>query len=191
MPVTSQLSAANPGTTIAGHFNQIAHAYQPYWGDALLPASRQLVDSLPLTGARSVLEIGAGCGALYPTLAAAAPHARIVLTDPAGGMLRLAPTAAARARATADQLPFRDGSFDAAILAFVLQYIPDARHTLREVRRVLRPGGYAGIADWGAVAQSLAEQQWLAALDAADAPQVNRWRPTTRRRTRARSCASS
>jgi ubiquinone/menaquinone biosynthesis C-methylase UbiE len=172
--VTDPPNIADPGTTIAAHFTQIARAYQRYWSHALLPASQQLVDSLPLAKARSVLEVGAGVGALYPTLAAAAPHARIVLTDPAGGMLRLAPTAAGRARATADQLPFRDGSFDAAILAFVLQYLPDARHTLSEVRRLLRPGGHVGIVGWGTMAESVADQRWLAALDAAGAPQANR-----------------
>ena len=175
MTVTDPPNIADTGTTIAAHFTQIARSYQRYWSHALLPASRQLVDSLPLAKARSVLEAGAGVGALYPTLAAAAPHARIVLTDPAGGMLRLAPTAAGRARATADQLPFRDGSFDAAILAFMLQYLPDARHfSLREVRRLLRPGGHVGIAGWGTMAESVADQRWLTALDAAGAPQANR-----------------
>jgi ubiquinone/menaquinone biosynthesis C-methylase UbiE len=79
---------------VAAQFTQIARAYQRHWSDALLPASRQLVDSLPLAPARSVLEVGAGVGALYPKLA---PHARIVLTDPAGGMLHLASTGADRA----------------------------------------------------------------------------------------------
>jgi ubiquinone/menaquinone biosynthesis C-methylase UbiE len=160
--------------TVAGHFTQIAQAYQRYWSDALLPASRQLVKSLPLAPARSVLEVGAGVGALYPTLAEAAPRARIVLTDPAGGMLRLAPTAAARAKVTADQLPFRDGSFDVAVAAFMIQYVPDARHTLREVRRVLRRGGQVGIVGWGATAESIAEQRWTARLDAAGAPPATR-----------------
>jgi ubiquinone/menaquinone biosynthesis C-methylase UbiE len=165
--------AATP-PTVAGHFTQIARAYQRYWSDALLPASRQLVDSLPLAPARSVLEVGAGVGALYPTLAEAAPRARIVLTDPAGGMLRLAPTAAARAQVAADQLPFRDGSFDVAVAAFMIQYVPDARHTLREVRRVLQPGGHVGIVGWGTTAESIAEQQWMARLDAAGAPPATR-----------------
>ena len=167
-------NVADAGSTVSAHFTQIAQAYQQHWSEALLPASGQLVDRLPLANARSVLEVGAGVGALYPTLAAVAPQARIVLSDPAGGMLRLASPAADRAQACADQLPFRDGSFDAAILAFMLQYVPDARHTLREVRRVLRRGGHVGIAGWGTMAKSTAEQQWLTALDAAGAPEANR-----------------
>jgi ubiquinone/menaquinone biosynthesis C-methylase UbiE len=172
--VSEESGVAATPPTLAGHFTQIAQAYQRYWSDALLPASRQLVDSLPMAPARSVLEVGAGVGALYPTLAEAAPRARIVLTDPAGGMLRIAPTAAARAQVTADQLPFRDGSFDVAVAAFMIQYVPDARHTLREVRRVLRRGGHVGIVGWGTTAESIAGQQWMARLDAAGAPPATR-----------------
>jgi ubiquinone/menaquinone biosynthesis C-methylase UbiE len=171
--MSDQPNVADAGSTVAAHFTRIAQAYQQYWSDALLPASRQLVECLSLANARSVLEVGAGVGALYPTLAAVAPQARIVLSDPSGGMLRLATSAAARTQASADQLPFRDGSFDAAILAFMLQYVPDPQHTLREVRRVLRSEGHVGIAGWGTMAESTAEQQWLAALDAAGAPQAN------------------
>jgi ubiquinone/menaquinone biosynthesis C-methylase UbiE len=172
--VSDRSNVADSGTTVAAHFTEIAQAYQRYWSNALLPASRQLVESLPLANARSVLEAGAGVGALYPTLAAAAPNARLVLSEPADGMLRLAPVSAHRVRASADHLPFHDGSFDAAILAFMLQYVPDAQHTLREVRRVLRPGGHVGIACWGTMTESTAEQQWLAALDAAGAPPATR-----------------
>jgi len=156
--------------SVAAHFTQIADAYEAYWSDALLPASSQLIDSLPMAPARQVLDVGAGVGGLYPTLAAAAPHARIVLTDPAGGMLRLAPTDAGRVQGTADQLPFRDGSFDVAVMSFMLQYVPDVRHTMREVRRVLRPGGQVGVVCWGATAESAAAQLWTASLDAEGAP---------------------
>jgi ubiquinone/menaquinone biosynthesis C-methylase UbiE len=154
----------------ARHFSSIADDYQRYWSDALLPASRQVVQALPMSAAASVLDVGSGVGGLYPTLAAAAPQARIVLTDPADGMLRLASADAVRVQASADQLPFADDSFDVAVLAFMLQYMPDPRHTFAEVRRVLRPGGHVGVAAWGATADSPAEQRWTAELDAAGAP---------------------
>ena len=156
--------------TAARHFSSIADDYQRYWSGALVPASRQIVESLPMATAAAVLDVGSGVGGLHPTLAAAAPQARIVLTDPAGGMLRLASPDAVRVQATADQLPFADDSFDVAVLAFMLQYMPDPRHTLAEVRRVLRPGGQVGVAAWGATADSAAEETWTAALDAAGAP---------------------
>ena len=43
--------------------------------------------------------------------------------------------------ALADALPFDDGSFDAAMSSFVLQLVPSRARALREIRRVLRPGG--------------------------------------------------
>jgi SAM-dependent methyltransferase len=86
----------------------------------------------------------------------------------------LHPPAPTAQQVTADQLPFRDGSFDVAVAAFMLQYVPDARHTLREVRRVLRRGGHVGIVGWGTTAESIAERQWMARLDAAGAPPATR-----------------
>ncbi len=44
-------------------------------------------------------------------------------------------------------LPIRDGACDAAILALVLTYIPDPAAVLREMRRILKPGGKAVIID--------------------------------------------
>ena len=43
--------------------------------------------------------------------------------------------------APAEQLPFRDGTFDAAMIAFGIRNVPDFPAGLRELRRVLRPGG--------------------------------------------------
>jgi arsenite methyltransferase len=159
---------------VTRHFTRIADAYHQYWSAALLPASRQLIAMLDLARAHAVLDIGAGVGSLYSALSMAAPDARVVLTDRAEGMLRLATRAADRAVADADRLPFRDGRFDIAILAFMLQYLDDPRRTLREVHRVLRPGGRVGALVWGTTAESAAEQLWLAALDEAGAPEAGK-----------------
>jgi ubiquinone/menaquinone biosynthesis C-methylase UbiE len=47
------------------------------------------------------------------------------------------------------RLPFADNSFDAALSTFTLCTIPDAAAALREVRRVLRPGGTFHFAEHG------------------------------------------
>jgi ubiquinone/menaquinone biosynthesis C-methylase UbiE len=44
---------------------------------------------------------------------------------------------------TLDALPFPDGSFDVLLCVEVLRYIPDPRNAIREMARVLRPGGAA------------------------------------------------
>jgi SAM-dependent methyltransferase len=46
-----------------------------------------------------------------------------------------------------DELPFPDASFDAAFAHTLLMHVRDPRTTLREMRRVLKPGGVVGIAD--------------------------------------------
>jgi SAM-dependent methyltransferase len=96
---------------------------------------------------RAVLEVGCGAAACGRWLAAAGAHA--VSLDISAGMLRhaVAGNAAtglhpALVRASADQLPFADESFDAACSAFGgVPFVADAGAVFREVARVLRPGG--------------------------------------------------
>jgi demethylmenaquinone methyltransferase/2-methoxy-6-polyprenyl-1,4-benzoquinol methylase len=51
--------------------------------------------------------------------------------------------------ADALQLPFADASFDAVVSAFVLRNLTDMERGIREMRRILRPGGAIGILEFG------------------------------------------
>lgn len=93
-----------------------------------------------------VLEIGAGTGANLPHYPDAV--AELVVTEPSPAMLkRLRRRVAGRTRggsvvqADAQALPFNDGSFDTVVGTVVLCSVPSQAEALREVRRVLRPGG--------------------------------------------------
>lgn len=102
-------------------------------------AVAQAVDVRP--GER-VLDLGAGTGT--SSLPFAAAGGSVVPCDFSLGMLRegkkrhpeLALTAA-----DATRLPFADGAFDAATISFALRNVHDPQAALREMHRVVRPGG--------------------------------------------------
>ena len=93
-----------------------------------------------------VLEIGAGTGANLVHYGPAVES--LTLTEPEPSMLRrlrrraheLAPQATVL-RAPAEDLPFDDDYFDVAVSTLVLCGVSDQPRSLRELRRVLRPGG--------------------------------------------------
>lgn len=100
-----------------------------------------------LSGASGrVLEIGAGTGfnlAHYP-----AAVTELTLTEPDPHMARHLREKLERGEgrgtlveAPAEALPFENGSFDTAVATLVLCTAPDPAASLREVRRVLKPGG--------------------------------------------------
>ena len=103
---------------------------------------RQLVT--PAEG--SVLEVGGGTGFNLPYYPAAVT--RITVTDQVDGMLDRARARAAKTgkqitkkRATAEELPFEDDSFDTVLASLLLCSVGDQDRALGEMRRVLKPGG--------------------------------------------------
>ena len=93
-----------------------------------------------------VLEIGGGTGANLPCYGPAVTS--LTITEPQPSMLRRlegnvrASRPDARVlRAPAEDLPFDDDSFDVAVSTLVLCGVDDQPRALRELRRVLRPGG--------------------------------------------------
>jgi ubiquinone/menaquinone biosynthesis C-methylase UbiE len=125
---------------------------QRFWVEAPHPIiSRERLRSVlrPQPG-EALLEIGVGTGYYSLDLAEwVAPAGTLELFDlqqefldhvmraaPARGLTNLVPT-----RGDATQLPYEDGSVDAVVLTAVLGEIPDAPAALREIRRVLKPGG--------------------------------------------------
>jgi ubiquinone/menaquinone biosynthesis C-methylase UbiE len=93
-----------------------------------------------------VLEIGAGTGLNLELYGPAVES--LTITEPAPPMLRrlerrvreLA-AGATVIQAPAEELPFADGAFDTAVSTLVLCGVSDQSRALRELRRVLRPGG--------------------------------------------------
>ena len=98
-----------------------------------------------------LLDLATGSGVLAATLARACPDALIIGADFCLPMLERARSARGLRRlvvADAMRLPFADGAFDAVTVAFGLRNMPTYLGALREVRRVLRPGGRVLILDF-------------------------------------------
>ncbi len=155
-------------------YDLIAEGYAAWWSPVHNAATLRLLDEIEDeiaemgTGAGSaaadrgavrVLDVGCGTGALSAAAAERWPAVTVDGIDASDGMLAIArahlaerPTAVRErvkyARAWADELPFEDASFDVAVSAFVLQLVPSAPRALREMRRVLRPGGRLAIVRW-------------------------------------------
>ncbi len=130
----------------AAAFGPGAAAYHLLTGHGAWRAScREMAAQLP--GPR-VLDVGVGPGTSALELARSDPHLRIVGLDLSATMVHAAARHAARAglplpltRGDALALPFRDGAFDAVTGHSLLYLLPDPPAALREIRRVLRPGG--------------------------------------------------
>lgn len=139
-------------------WDKAAGHYERYWAAQLLPAQQLLLELAALAPGEHVLDIACGTGLVtFPAARAVGAAGRVVGTDLSDEMVRTVTALAAGRgvaaefmRQDAEQLEFPDASFDVALCALGLMYVPDAQKAVREMRRVVRPGGRAVAAVWGA-----------------------------------------
>lgn len=139
-------------------WDKAASHYERSWQTQLEPAQTVLLELAGLEAGDRVLD--AACGTGLVTFRAAdlvASRGEVVGTDISEQMVMAARRVAVAKRITnarfermdAECLHFDDGSFDAALCALGLMYVPDPERAVREFFRVLRPGGRAAAAVWG------------------------------------------
>jgi ubiquinone/menaquinone biosynthesis C-methylase UbiE len=129
-------------TAYARWLRVMALVYDPYlWLGELMGMRRRRQALLTMARGR-VVEIGAGTGlnvAHYPDTID-----ELILTEPEPGMRRALQRRAHDAvvlDAPAERLPMDDASVDTVVATLVLCTVPDPDAALREIARVLRPGG--------------------------------------------------
>lgn len=120
---------------------------------------------------RSVLDLGCGTGTLAVALAKVLPGAAVAGLDADAEALAIAADKARRAevglglrRGLSTELPFRDGEFDCVVSSLFFHHLTREAKiaTLREVRRVLAPGGALHVADWGRPSNALMRALFVA-----------------------------
>ena len=129
---------------------------------------RMLVAAIAPRAGERVLDVATGTGLV--AMALARSGCDVVALDQSEPMLamarrRLARTGelAGRVRfvtGEAERLPYEDGEFDALTFTYLLRYVDDRSATLRELTRVLRPGGRIGMVEFGVPSQALLRALW-------------------------------
>jgi ubiquinone/menaquinone biosynthesis C-methylase UbiE len=148
----------------------------------------ELIAGMPATPYRRALEIGSGTGFFLLNLMQAGVAEAGVVTDISPGMVAVALRNAAGLGldvegqvADAETIPYPDDSVDLVVGHAVLHHIPDVERALREVLRVLKPGGrfvFAGEPTrYGdVVARRLSRLTWWATARVTRLPGLSAWR---------------
>jgi len=130
-----------------------ADAYDHFMGRWSRHLAERFIAFAGVADGEKILDVGCGTGSLAFALTEAANLAKIVGIDAAEIYLE-----AARAknkdprisfqRADACALPFEDACFDRALALLVLHFIPETERAVREMCRVVRPGGVVAATVW-------------------------------------------
>ncbi len=129
---------------------------------------RMLVATIAPRPGERVLDVATGTGLV--AMALARSGCEVVALDQSEPMLSVARTRLAHAgelarrvrfvTGEAERLPFEDGEFDALTFTYLLRYVDDRSATLRELARVLKPGGRIGMVEFGVPSQAPLRALW-------------------------------
>ncbi len=153
MAIQTTLPQQNPGfvrktfSAIAGRYDLANHLLSGGFDFLWRAKAAHLVAA---TRPSRILDLATGSGDLARALASANPRSEIVGADFCLPMLEVARGKNVPALIQADglNLPFRDGTFDALTVAFGLRNMASWEGALREMNRVLRPGGFLLVMDF-------------------------------------------
>lgn len=132
--------------------------YEPLWQKQLACAQAALISHASLIPGERVLDVACGTGLVaFAAARAVGAGGRVVGIDLSDRMVDASRRRAVQlglsntsfARMDAERLELADASFDVALCALGLMYVPDPEQALFELRRVVRPQGRIALAVWG------------------------------------------
>ena len=132
-----------------------AENYERHFVPAIgTPFARRLLAAAQLARGERVLDVACGTGVAARLAAeAVGPSGTVAGLDPTAGMLALArsvsPATIDWHEAPAEAMPFPDGAFDVALCSMGLQFFTDKVQGVREMHRILVPGGRAVVSTPG------------------------------------------
>lgn len=100
------------------------------------------LNSVSWQGDETVLDVGTGPGRYYTALHERFPDIEYYACDLYSGMVKSHPHKPTLVLADAQRLPYPDATFDVVMANHMLFHVPDVERALRELRRVVKPGGF-------------------------------------------------
>lgn len=132
-------------------FTSQAEHYDRFMGRYTPPLATALADAAGVDAGMRVLDVGCGPGGLSSELAGRVGAERVAAIDPAAQFAAACaernPGADVR-EGVAEELPWGDGEFDAALSSLVIGFMRDPDRGIREMARVTRPGGTVAVCMW-------------------------------------------
>jgi SAM-dependent methyltransferase len=128
-------------------------AYERLMGRWSRLAGEAFLDWLDVPKGLRWLDVGCGNGAFTEVLIARCAPAEVAAIDPSNGQLAYARARAGTKlaqfqRGDAQQLPFDNSTFDIAVMALVISFVPGPLKAVTEMTRVVRPGGLIATYMW-------------------------------------------
>ena len=149
-------------------FRAPADAYDAHIGRYGPALSAALLDVAQIPSGARALDVGCGPGALTIALAGRLGASHVAAVDPSEAFVAACHARVPRAdvrTATAEALPFADGSFDAVLSQLVVNFLADAPGAVAEMARVAAPGGVVAACVWDyAEGMTLLRAFWDAAI---------------------------
>lgn len=139
-------------------WDRAAIYYENFWQQQLKPAQDKLLEMAKLQPGEKLIDIACGTGLVsFPAAEKLGANGFVLATDISDGMVKICTELAKEKKLTniefkrmdAEELSVPNEEYDVALCALGLMYVPDPVKALKEMQRVIKPGGRAVAAVWG------------------------------------------